>query len=329
MLAEIKMEKFKFLDQAFSNIYNGDFSKKFMQNTKLFMLAFILIISIEGIYAQENETANQTSENVSAPAQKILLTNFMPKEVKIGDVQFNVQIENNQNETAENIFAFITGKGFSSYDITPISSLEPGEKDYVFVFGNLKEEGEINLTIKIGNEVFYQVIAVINPNSGDQSKLEEIQKAQEKEQQIKNISDQLDTLKENFAILENELIDKTDDNYDVSHVSLSDLKGYIKAIQIDISTGNVNDANLNLNFAYEEYSTQRTRLDNAEKIPIVNRLRNNIIIFTTFAGAILTFFALYELLKKKKENIAEISKKIIHKKEIKNFQVSGRKKKKK
>ena len=93
------MKRHEFFEQTFSNVYKNNFSKTFMKNVRLFIVTFAIIFSLMGVYAQENETTNQTSEDISAPVQKILLTNFMPKEVKIGDVQFNVQIENNQNET--------------------------------------------------------------------------------------------------------------------------------------------------------------------------------------------------------------------------------------
>ena len=251
----------------------------------------------------------------SSAIQNLAITNFMPQEVKLGDVQFNIQIQNNENETVNNTFAFVTGNGFSTYNVAPIVSLAPGEKDYIFIYGNLKQAGNITLTIKINDETFYQNISVINQNTeSDQQKLDELQAEQEKEQQIKNISDQLNILKQNFTALQNEFSEKQSDNYDISLISLNTLDNYIHNVQADILMGNVDDANVNLNLANQEYSTQKISLDNVKKVPLINILKNNVVLFSTFAGAILTLFALYELFKKKKEDISEISKKIVEKK---------------
>ena len=288
-----------------------------MKKSSFIGLILIFAFSLNGIYAQGNETVNQTViDNSSIIATPSLdLINFMPKEVKLGDVQFNLQIQNNKNETVNNTFAFITGDGFSTYNVVPISSLASGEKDYIFVYGNLKQTGNITLTIAINDEIFYQNITVIS-DTGNQQKLDELQQEQEKEQQIKNISDQLNGIKQNFTLLQNEFSEKQS-NYDLSLINLNTLDNYIHNVQADILTGNVNDANLNLNLAYEEYSTQKNNLDNAKGLPLINIIKNNVVLFSTFAGAILTFFALYELFKKKKGDISEISKKIIEKKEEK------------
>jgi hypothetical protein len=286
-----------------------------MKKSIFVILGFILIFSLTGIYAQGDETGNQTMDNSSVIVPNLILTNFMPQEVKLGDVQFNVQIQNNKNEIVNNTFAFITGTGFSTYNVASIASLAPGEKDYIFVYGNLKQAGNITLTIKINDETFYQNITVINQNiESDQQKLDELQAEQEKEQQIKNISDKLNGLKQNFTSLQNEFSDKQSGNYDVSLINLNILDNYLHNVQADILTGNVNDANLNLNLANQEYLTQKNNLDNVKKVPLITILKNNVVLFSTFAGAILTIFALYELFKKKKEDISEISKKIVKKK---------------
>lgn len=276
------------------------------------LLFLFIIFSLTGILAQTNVSDNQTAASDNQTAQWILLTNFMPQEAKLGDVQFNLQIQNNNNETANNIIAFVTGNGFSTYDMIPIDSLAPGDKSYIFVYGNLKQAGNITLTIKIGDRNFYQNISVIDPNAeSDQQKLDDIRKQQEKEQQIKNISDQLDILKQNFTILEDELAYKQSNNYDVSLVNLNILNNYLHNIEADILTGNVNDAQVNLDLAYGEYAAQKRKLDNAKKVPLISILKNNVVLFSTFAGAIVTFFVLYELLKIKSKKITKvISKKI-------------------
>lgn len=309
------------LSLMFRNIYNDNLSGIIMRKRILLILFFALIFSSTGIYSVGNETLNQTvTDNSTAvipnvTISNIILTNFMPKEVQLGDVQFNIQVQNNKNETISNTFAFVTGNGFSTYNVVPINSLAPNQKDYIFVYGNLKQAGNITLTIKINDETFYQNITVINQNTeSDQQKLDDLKKAQEKEQEIKNISDQLSVLKQNFTILQNEFSQKSSNNYDVSLINLNLLDNYIHNIQADILTGNVDDAKVNLNLAGEEYLAQKNRVDSAGKLPLINIIKNNVVLFSTFAGAILTFFALYELFKKKKEDITKISEKIVEKK---------------
>lgn len=282
-----------------------------MKKGILSLLFLLTIFSLTGILAESNTSDNQS-------ARGILLTNFMPQEVKLGDAQFNLQIQNNNNETASNIIAFVTGEGFSTYSMVPIDSLAPGDKSYIFIYGNLKQAGNITLTIKINDKNFYQNISVIDPNAeSDQQKLDDIQKQQEKEQQIKNISDQLDILKQNFTILEDELTYKQSDDYDVSLVNLNTLNNYLHNIQADILTGNINDAQVNLNLANDEYTTQKRKLDNAKKLPLINILKSNVLLFSTFAGAVITFFALYELLKIKREKISKVISKKMRKRKKK------------
>lgn len=299
-----------------------------MKKRVLFAIFAMLIFSLTMTFAQTNVSDNQTSQNTSNSSNNqtienqflsgVVLTSFMPKEVKLGDVQFNLQIQNNNNETTTNIIAFVTGNGFSTYDMVPIDSLGSGDKSYIFVYGNVRQAGNITLTIRIDNKNFYENISVIDPNAGsNQQKLDEVQRQQEKEQQIKNISDQLNKLKENFTILENEFADKQSNDYDVSLINLNILNNYLHNIQADILTGNVNDALINLNLANDEYATQKTKLDNARKLPLFNRIKGNVLIFSTFAGAIITFFALYELLKVKKRNVSELVSEEIRKRKNK------------
>ena len=302
----------------FSNIYKINSVQIFMKKDILSLLFLLIIFSLTGILAQINVSDNQTAVPDNQTSQGILLTNFMPQEVKLGDVQFNLQIQNNNNETATNILAFVTGNGFSTYDMIPIDSLSPEDKSYIFIYGNLKQAGNITLTIKISDKSFYQNISVIDPNAeSDQQKIDDIKKQQEKEQQIKNISDQLDILKQNFTILEDEISYKQSNNYDISLVNLNILNNYLHNIQADILTGNVNDAQVNLDLAYQEYAAQKRKLENVKEVPLVNILKNNVLLFSTFAGAIITFFALYELLKIKREKISKVIRKKMRKRKKK------------
>jgi len=51
-------------------------------------------------------------------------------------------------------------------------------------------------------------------------------------------------------------------------------------------------------------------MSNLSKVSLAAKLKDNAVLFSTLAGAIITFFTLYELLKRKKENIKEKIKSI-------------------
>lgn len=51
--------------------------------------------------------------------------------------------------------------------------------------------------------------------------------------------------------------------------------------------------------------TKKNKLDSAETISILTRLKENAVFFSAIAGAIITFFALSELLRRKGEGIVQ------------------------
>lgn len=275
----------------------------------MILITFILLlvffgIFLSSIYAQENISRNETNktnitiENISLVEIKdIEIIKFFPKEVKAGGVQFSIRVKNNKNQTLENVFAIIKGKGFSTYDVIPIEELVYNERDYIFVNGNLAESGEINLTIIIGKNIFYQQITVF-----DVSKKEQENEKEENLQRLNEVSQELEELKKNYIDLELEISEKKDNNYDVSSIDLEDLKKYIRNIESGVITKNFNEAEVNLKLAKEEYNYQKNKVDNAKLISILTRIRENALIITTFISTILAFFALSELLKKKGES---------------------------
>lgn len=265
----------------------------------IFALALFFMFIIAGsVYAEENSTINSNlSINLSDSVSDIEIVKFFPKEVKIGDVQFNIQIKNNIDHTFENLNAFISGPGFSTYEIIPIEILEPYEKDYIFVDGNMRESGEINLTIRIEKYTFYQKVSVFDVREFNDS--EEEKKLQKLDELLK----QLENLKKNYTSLELEISEKKDNNYDVSKINLDDLKRYLRNAESYIITEDIEQAEINLKFALEEYEYQKTRTDNAKVIPTIDRLKETALIFSAIFGSVLAFFALSELLKRKSENV--------------------------
>ena len=260
----------------------------------------------------ENSTNFTDATNVSLSTVEII--NFFPKEFKIGDAQFNIQVKNNKNETIHDSGAFVTGNGYSTYEVVSIESLDAGSKDYIFIYGNFKEPGNLTLSIKILGETFYQNVSIIDLNNASQKELDDLKKQQEKTNLLNNLSSELKDIKQNFTSLEDQINEKKDNNYDVSKVNLNDLKGYIGNAQINILEGNADEARINIDLAVDEYAYQKSRLDSAKKSSILARLKENAVLFSAIAGAVIMFFTLYELLKRKSEGIVNVTSRIVKKK---------------
>jgi len=270
----------------------------------------MLVVLSFSVMAEINDT-NEINSSVSANLTNgtnetvspiINISNFFPKTFNIGDSQINIEVQNTGNETLKSIIALITGKGFSTYEMTHIDSLNAGDKSYMIINGNFREIGDIMLTIEILQETFYQNITVINPNAIDESAQEK--KNREKSEMLNNLTIQLSELEKNYTSLESEILIKKNENYDVSQVNLGDLKSYIRNTESGILSGNADSAKVNFQLALEEYNYQKSKLDNSPAISSVDILKSYALIFTTLAGAFIMIFTLYELLKRKSEHVA-------------------------
>lgn len=267
---------------------------------------------ITGQVVSDNSTINQTvndsvvNQTVEIPVQiyqpEISIISITPKEFKIGDNQFNIQVQNNKNVSLKNIALLVTGKGFSINDVVPIESLDAKEKGYVLILGNFREAGNLTLKIQRTEDVFYYNVSVIDANSG---RSQELQQQQDSAALIQNYSVQLNSLKQNYSELENLISQKKDDNYDLSKVSLDDLKKYIRTTQSALLTGDMNSAKVNLNLGFDEYADQKAKIEGAKTVPFLNRIKDNLALVGAIAASILTLFTFYELIKKKKKEVSE------------------------
>ncbi|MEN9625808.1 MAG: hypothetical protein RL557_136 [archaeon] len=258
-------------------------------------LLFLTVSAQVNTSAEENASLNQTVE-----LQDIEILKFFPKEVKTGDVAFNIQVKNNLDATFENVYAFISGSGFATYEVIPIETLGPFERDYIFVNGNLKESGSINLTIRIGKYIFYQQLYVFDIEKESENTEEE-----KKLEQLKELSMKLEDLKKNYTELELVISEKEDRDFDVTDINLEDLKKYIRSTESSILSQEVGEAAINLQLSIEEYKYQKEKVDIAKIIPFSTRIKENALIFSAIFGAILAFFALSELLKTKSQRAYE------------------------
>lgn len=249
------------------------------------------------ISAEVNSSVSSSYINTS---DSVSIINIIPRNFKLGDAQINIRVQNNDNITKTNLIALVSGKGFSTYDVVPIDSLSQGEQDYIILTGNFREPGNITLTIRIDDNIFKEEVSVI-----DQNVIEQQNQEKENKQIIANLSLEFESLKQNYTELENEYYDKKDNNYDVSKVSLDQLKTYMRSIDSNLLNEDIKNARANLKLANDEFIYQKNKLDSATTISILTRLKENAVLFSAIAGAILTFFALSELLKRKSENIVE------------------------
>lgn len=265
---------------------------------------------------EENDT-NISNDNMSNETPQIIkdltLVSFIPSEFKLGDVQLNILVKNTGNVEIEDIDAVVSGKGFASYDIIPIDLLKPGEKSYIIVSGNFKEIGNITLKIKIEEKVFYHNVTVLDPNAEkDIERLKEIEEVEaKKNNELVNISAKLEELQQKYIELENVLEQKRKD-YELSDVYLTELKKYIRDGQSSVIVKDLERAKADLKLALDEYKLQKERIENAKLVKrnIFLVLKDNALIISSIAGALIALFTLFEILKKKKEQLYQKIKEV-------------------
>ena len=232
---------------------------------------------------------------VSAQSESISLIKIIPNEFKSGDVQFSLQVQNNNNETVQNLIALVTGNGFSTYDVIPVDSLAKGERGYILVSGNFKNSGNINLSIRINQDIFYRNVVIFSSQNASELEKQE----QEKKAILANLSIKLDVLDRGYFSLDSLLSQKKYEGYDVVGISLNDLKIYLRDAEAAILAEDIDTAKIKIKLAEQEYNYQKIKIENVRKISSVSQLKDYAIIFSALAGSIITFFALYELLKQK------------------------------
>jgi len=262
-----------------------------------------------------NSTIPQTNitvphiETVKPPVVNFTVTSLFPKEFKVGDIQFNIQVQNTGDVELKNVVAIVAGPGFSSYDTVPIDSLKPGEKSYVIVMGNVKFDGVSTLMIRINERLFYQNISVIDPEARQgAAKLEEMQKQEDQlKLQLSDLRAQLDALKSNYSALEFELEKRKGQQYDVGDVKLDDLKTFLRNAESSIIVGDAKAANVSVTLASDEFKQQFAHLMATKKIEtsFMQVVKDNLVLISTMAGALITIFSFYEVLKKKKDSLKE------------------------
>lgn len=282
-----------------------------MRNKVLFFSTLLLLFLVATVSANLNETnstalndtiinstllnstnltniTNSTPVNQTLLENPLFLRNILPSTFKIGDAQFNIQIENKGNTTLENIIPLISGPGFFISNIIPIDVLSPNSIGYILVTGTFTHNGTIPLEIRIDNQRLSYNLTVNSEYSPQVS-----------DKIIIDLTSQLNELKQNYSLTEKLISNKADLGYDVSSISLSDTKKYLRDAESALLTSNINNARANLKLASDELNDQSTRLETVKKIPFFSKFKSNALAFSAVAGALVTIFAAYELLKKK------------------------------
>lgn len=225
------------------------------------------------------------------------MTKFAPTSVDKGDVLFNVEINNTGTVALENLVPVIVARGFSTYDSIPIQKLEPGEKDTAIISGAISSEGNILVTVKVGNKVFYQTITVQATKPADETNKVDTETKLALTQELADVKAQ-------YLALEKELSEKSE-KYDTGTVNLDSLKNYVMEAQTNLYSDDLIKANVTLLNAKTELDDQKNKLENSQKKPFLDKLKDNILIISAIAGALLTIFSFYEILRQKQKNIVQ------------------------
>ena len=291
------------------------------KNVILVWLSIFLLVGVMNfVYAQENlSLENETLINESPAINSsnntinetqisggLFLKEIIPSSFKSGDIQFNIKFENNGTSEVNNIAPIVTGKGFSVSEVISLDKLSPGEVDYVIIMGNFRESGIITLTIKNGDKTFYYNVSVSDDAIASNAIVDIAL--------IENLTGELEELKQKYSTMEYTVSKKKSDGFDVSGIKLDDAKKYLRSAEANLLGKDVNTAQVNLKLALEEIEDQTIKVNDAQEISSVDKLKNNAIIFSTIAGALIALFTLYELLKKKGtvavEKVKEVKEKM-------------------
>ncbi|MCX6711423.1 MAG: hypothetical protein NT139_00080 [Candidatus Woesearchaeota archaeon] len=280
---------------------------------KVLILSLVLLLSLYIVNAQENNESSNlsdvTNETVLIEPTNVSITNFtllkiIPNEMNIGDTQLNLQIENTGNTDVSDVSALITGKGVSTYNIEPIDILHPGERGYILLWISTKQAGNISLNIKIKDKIFTKEITVINPNaqSGEGIDLEK----------LNLLNNELTNLTKLYDQYNADYKKKKDVGYDVSGISFTDVKNYIRNAQVYSTKKDVINLEANTVLIQSELEDIKSNLDSVV-IPqksIKDDIKNNLPLISGVLGTLVTFFAVWEILKKKKESLNKSIKKL-------------------
>lgn len=301
-----------------------------MANLKLFpvLFIFLLVILLTNVftsvlgYEDEDNADNNSRDNPDASNDSLTseletvpqpepepeieafeFVNVTPRSVKQGDVLLSISFRNTGTAKLRNLLPVVVARGFSTYDVVPIPILRKRDVGTAFVSGKVDEPGDLLLTIKVGEQVFYDRITVL-PVMHQESLEEKQLKEEQKRKSVLALSQQLQDLKTKYIELESQYITKKD-KYDVAGIQFQTLRSHIQNAQTKLLNEDLNQANISIVLAYSEYQDQHTAIVSAPKKALLLRMKDNVLLISGIAAGIITLFTFYEFMKKKQEHLTQ------------------------
>lgn len=241
----------------------------------------------------------------SSPVQSVSLVRVVPDSFMQGDVQFTLVLRNNGTEALSSLMPLLSGKGFASYEITLLERLEVNSTGYVLVRGLFKDAGNLTLSVSFGEQRFIVPVLVNAPT---------FLATPAPTVDLANLTERLTSLKRTYESLEQRKQAKADQGYAVSGVHLDEAKKLLREAESSLLLKEGEQALVKLTLAQEELIQQDGKLAVVQPTSLSAKLKDNAVLFSTLAGALLTFFTLYELLKKKSVGAVETVKQKLVKK---------------
>ena len=286
----------------------------------LLLLISLVALLTSSVLAYEDDdqegndtpTSNISEQSAPTPApepepepeiEAFEFVNVTPKTVKQGDILLSINFRNTGTAKLRNLLPVVVARGFSTYDVVPIPILRKRDVGTAFVSGKIDEPGDLLLTIKVGEQVFYDRITVL-PAVRQESLEEKRLKEEQKQKSVLALSQQLQDLKTKYIELESQYLTKKN-KYDVAGIQFETLRDHIQNAQTKLLNEDLVQANISIVLAYSEYQDQHTAIASAPKKALLLRLKDNVLIISGIAAGIITLFTFYEFMKKKQEHLTQ------------------------
>ncbi|MSS75056.1 hypothetical protein EXS73_02485 [Candidatus Pacearchaeota archaeon] len=253
--------------------------------------------------------SSNTTMNATPLAPQLEVFKLVPDMFHAGDMQFSILFVNNGTAPLYTSSVGVYYPGFASYSVSVLEELAPGAKGFVLLSGRFEKAGEGNLTINVNSDTFILPITVVAATGGI-VKSEEVLEAQ-----LGNVSVHLREVKQRYILLERDLAMKGKERYAIDSLSLDDAKAYLRDAEAALIRREPLEAQAGLALAEDELALRALQLSVVEKKSLLDSLKENAVLFSTLGGALVMFFTLYELLKKKSAGAVETVKQKLVKKE--------------
>ncbi len=264
--------------------------------------------------------------------KEIKIIDFTPKSFAVGENLLKIQVKNPTSDAIKGITAELTGNGFSVNKVVPITELPSGKDDYIFVFVNAANSGEIDTIIKVTGkiETGSQIEQLTTTSLNKITVIGNAQQQSANDSRKTELLNILEKIRVNYSELEKEYLQKKVDGYNVedAYDLIKGIKSKIQEAQIAIYDGRYPEVQGYLDIINDDMKTLKTILEISKKkdVPLKDRLGSLSLIITLIAmtlGILISSFTLW-----KTHGVGNVMKKVIPKKtELKKPLKSNPKKK--